>query len=285
MTVPFRIAAFAFVIVGLAVWFLGFREASSPPAAPSRTDRVHAQADVPAAVSGATRPAESVVPLQPIANASKRAFKFQFTAPPDGVVASYIDGLIARAEDPKNPDSDAALMAAWALNQCRPLKVPPDTEPEDRPAPPKVCQGLSPALVRKVRGLLKIAAEMGNVEAQFLYGSEYLFLLDADPKDLLAHAEDIVQYKRDAVRFLTEAANQGSVQAMRNLSHAYRDSLLTPKDPFLTYVYMHAASRTGLYPLAGQELARMGTELTPQQVVQAQRAGDQIFAQCCSGKN
>jgi hypothetical protein len=225
--------------------------------------------------------AKSSVPALSSEVGQKKSLMLPPPVLPEGPVVNYIYDLIAKAENGKAPDADAAYIAFEAIKRCGTYPYrSSDTEAMNKKVP-KECDGLAPELQQRAIELLKRAAEMGHVRAQLEYANGKYAIFNLDEMGLIARAEEVVAFKRDALQFLTSAANMGSANALQSLSYAYEDGYLAAKNPVLAYAYQHALLRTVGNPYLSREVARLGEQLSPQQTTQAQTLGDQIFSQCC----
>jgi hypothetical protein len=292
MNKSLRISLFltcAFSLVGV---FLFFRQGTPPSLyaagmmqsldrSPNQTSSSQSiGTNVAPTMFGATEKAQSTVLLPPAA----RAKTVDLPPPvlPEGLVINYIFDLIAKAESKTAPDAQAALMAFLAISRCGTFPYPPNSPLASMKTISKDCDGLPPELESRANGLLKRSAEMGNVYAQVTYANNKYAIYHLDEVGFLSHAEEVVEFKRDAMRFLASAAGSGSLFALQSLSYAYEDGFITAKDPISAYAYQYALSQSAGNPIPYKELTRLGASLTTAQISQAQSAGRQIISSCCS---
>ena len=74
--------------------------------------------------------------------------------------------------------------------------------------------------------LLEIAADAGNEMAAIQYASGMPFI-GMTEADLIAHPEQILEWRQNSVRYLTNAAENGNADAMYALSDAFESSPAT----------------------------------------------------------
>lgn len=211
---------------------------------------------------------------------------FQVARPqlPNGPVASFITDLIERADNKKAPDADAAYLAYLALNPCfintrRDLiNVEPTIESI------KSCEGVSDTMLKRTFELLKNAAELGNANAQIEYAGGRTPMAQFRQDEMLAHAEEILEFKRDGLRYLNNAASTGNIGALMSLAWEYDEGDIVTKDSTRAYAYAHAVAITGLTPASTRALEHLGDKLTEGQLVAAQKMGNQIYLDCCTRK-
>ena len=93
---------------------------------------------------------------------------------------------------------------------------------------------------------------------------------------------DIASWKKTAVGFLTDAAEQGNSLAMSMLSKAYQDGEVVSRDlqQSLTYAVANALVRN-LDPGSQTTVNALSKQLTSDQVRQAITAGTDIANRCC----
>jgi hypothetical protein len=292
MNKSIRISLFLTCAFSLLGGFLFFRQGTPPSLdaagmmqslerSPNQTSSSQSiGTNVAPTMFGATEKAQSTVLLSPAA----RAKTVDLAPPvlPEGLVINYIFDLIAKAESKTAPDAQAALMAFLAISRCGTFPYPPNSPDASMKKISKDCDGLPPELESRANGLLKRSAEMGNVYAQVTYANNKYAIYHLDEAGLLSHAEEVVEFKRDAMRFLASAAGSGSASALLSLSYGYEDGFITAKDPLLAYAYQYAFIESAGKPNFYKELTRLASPLTAAQISQAQAVGKQILSSCCN---
>ena len=88
---------------------------------------------------------------------------------------------------------------------------------------------------------LELAAENGSTYAKLLYAADPAATLGGQ-SEIIKDPEALADYRKKAVRFLEEAAETGSVNALLSLSQIYENGSLVRKDPRMAYAYYLAAN-------------------------------------------
>lgn len=128
---------------------------------------------------------------------------------------------------------------------------------------------------------LSIAAEQGSIEARLIYAMS--------PEEILGTTEDMLRnpaktesYRNSAVRYLQEAAAQGSLDAVAALGRAYEAGIIIESSPVQSYAYQRAAQRAD-YSLSNElELNELKKSMSSADKNSAERRADQIYIQCCT---
>jgi TPR repeat protein len=141
------------------------------------------------------------------------------------------------------------------------------------------CQGLSSTELQDYGHWIELAAKRGSVAAQIAYPTIFAELLSS-PEHALDEAW-ISDYKANSLNFLQSAAHSGSVDALSQLAHIYRDGLMAPKDTTMAYAYAYAVSRSGLVVSTPKLLEMWAQAMTPEEVAAAQQRGAEIYQACC----
>lgn len=127
---------------------------------------------------------------------------------------------------------------------------------------------------------LEKAAFGGSTEAKILYAIDSSASLGASA-EMLKDPEKVARYRRNAVVFLNEAANSGSVDALMSLANAYDAGVLVKKNPATSYAYYLAVQRvnSGLIPQV--LLDGVLRQMTQQDINSAKERSQQIYDRCC----
>lgn len=142
------------------------------------------------------------------------------------------------------------------------------------------CKDASPELLAKRGQWLRQAARDGNVEARLLYATDSEAAI-GDARDMLRDPGRVSEYKKEAVKYLTESAATGNVDAMARLGDVYRDGILAEKSIQLSYSYYRAAENVSP-GLSGERLMRMRSKMTPDQIDISERRASTLSGACCS---
>lgn len=190
-------------------------------------------------------------------------------------VASYRLYLIAaECETSISPDTLRAdrLMAEWLLPNQAELTA---REMEE-------CEALllDPRLADR-RAWLRLAAEQGSVEAAAVYAISIEEAVGG-PDTWARHPERVIDYKRQAIRYLEQAAAAGSVEALSGLSQAYVGGFLVPEDLAKALAYEIVVDR--VHPSGGVRRLRsdLSRRVSAEQGNEARRQTEAIYRQCCA---
>ena len=198
------------------------------------------------------------------ASVGEKAFVFQGSYEPiPGNASDVIKALMPLA---KAGDADAALDIHMKISECRYAMSPSnsnrqllevyrkagvDLEAMAR-AREKTLDECASLVTDGVDGAenekwLELAAEKGSVYAKLLYATDPASTLGGEA-EMMKDPEALIEYRRKAMTFLEQAADQGSIEALVMLSSAYEDGTLVKKDSRKAYAYYSAAN--SVYPNA-----------------------------------
>jgi hypothetical protein len=190
-------------------------------------------------------------------------------------VASYRLYLVtSECEASISPDILQAdqLMAEW---------LPPN-QAELSAREMEECEALllDPGLADR-RAWLRLAAEQGSVEAAAVYAISIEEAVGG-PEAWATHPEKVIEYKRQAVRYLEGAAAAGSVEALSGLAQTYVGGFLVPEDLVRALAYEIVVDR--VHPSEGSRGLRTDLErrVSTGQRDEARRQAEAIYRQCCA---
>lgn len=127
---------------------------------------------------------------------------------------------------------------------------------------------------------LENAAKSGVVEAQILYSTDSMAIL-GNSSDMLRNPKKVEEYKSNAIKFLTDAALGGNIDALLRLGNAYDKGILVQNDPARAYAYYRAAqlARPDLVTGSLPEAIRRG--VPQEQMAHAEQLAKLIARNCC----
>ena len=143
------------------------------------------------------------------------------------------------------------------------------------------CEGVGPAEIARGYDGLKQAAERGDVSAQLYYPAIGAARYSSSTASMLRSADELVQFKADAMRFLNAAADRGSLDAIQELASVYKHGILVQRDFQKSYAYAYA-----LYLLKPEIFSQWPFEsvtqsLTEEQVLAARKQALLVLKRCC----
>jgi len=127
---------------------------------------------------------------------------------------------------------------------------------------------------------LQVAAEQGSLEAMLMYAVDTQSLIGG-PADFIREPERVIEWKRNALRYLESAAALGSVDALLALARSHDYGALVSADRVQAYAYYLAASRASPGASLTELLASYEAELSAKQVQAARAQSAQIYDACC----
>jgi len=122
---------------------------------------------------------------------------------------------------------------------------------------------------------LEKAASLGNLQAKLLYSSDPEAIIGS-PTDMFRDPEKVIDYKKTAVKFLSEAALAGSPDGLMQMGDAYNDGILLPKNRIKAYAFYRATQMTTPNVLS-TTLSKMESELTPAEIKEGNRQATLIY--------
>ncbi|WP_372176929.1 hypothetical protein ACCQ23_15710 [Xanthomonas axonopodis pv. phyllanthi] len=210
---------------------------------------------------------------------------------PPGDVAKYIDSLLQRSE---SGDAVATYSIYLAVFECKntlsgsagrsalahQASATGEGYLKDAESSLDDCANLAnrPELLNGE--WLKKAAEQGSLEAQLMYARDTTSIIGSR-QDYLKDPEKLVQYKKDAARFLDGAAQQGSVDALLAIAGDSQRGIMAPKDPVKSFAYYMAAQKAGSNVYLDKIVDNYSSTLSPDQVRAAHEQAEAIYQNCC----
>jgi hypothetical protein len=143
------------------------------------------------------------------------------------------------------------------------------------------CAGVGRAEIARGYAGLKEAATRGDVASQLYYSSFGAEPYMTSTTNMLASADQLVEFRHDAIRFLDSAAAHGSIQAISALSNTYDFGILATRDEQKSYMYGYAAYLIERDSIAEQIAARLAKPLTAEQIDVARQQARQFLERCC----
>ncbi|WP_249503014.1 hypothetical protein [Xanthomonas arboricola] len=127
---------------------------------------------------------------------------------------------------------------------------------------------------------LKKAAEQGSLEAQLMYSRDAASVIGSR-QDYLKDPEKLVQYKKDAARYLEGAAQQGSIDALLAIAGDSQRGIMAPMDPVKSAAYYMAAQKTGSNTYLDKIVDSYSNTLSRDQMRAAGEQAEAIYENCC----
>ncbi len=231
-----------------------------------------------------------VTPPRPPSKISQQISETQF---PEGNIMDIAPALRAKAE---SGDAKSALALYLKLSLCQSTLhtqvstdeikayaaagISPERFAENIEKRISQCTGVSDKDLSSRGEWLEEAAIHGDLQAKLLYASDPEAIV-GDSTDMLRNPEKVIDYKKKAVRFLSEAASTGSPDGLMKMGDAYNDGILLPKDPVKAYAFYRATQMT-TPSILSTTLSQMELELTPAQISEGKKEALSIYKNCCA---
>lgn len=143
------------------------------------------------------------------------------------------------------------------------------------------CEGLTASDYKSRGRWLAVAADQGVIEAQLLFASDPEAIL-GDSSEMLANPERVKEYRRKAIDYLHEAASRGNLNALMQLSNAYKRGILVDRNLVNSYAYYRAAQRAMPSIGAGAQMQRRyEQQLSAAEIRESSLLADSIYRKCC----
>ncbi|NUT13530.1 MAG: sel1 repeat family protein [Cupriavidus sp.] len=252
---------------------------SNPVAEQPRPDRPSSTE----AVAGQTPPLRKFAVQRLQGRAYSAAQNFQ---PRPGDANQVISALLPLAEA---GDEVAAYEIYLKVASCQyqlqsAMASAPNTDP--MALIPAECQSLPVNQWRNYSSRwLEASAERGFVPAQLTYAGDPGAVVGSET-DMISAPERVETYRKNAMRYLHQAAATGNVEALQRLASAYGNGVLTKRDPIRALAYF-LASDTASRPLIPPEISealkdKYSTGLSTKDIQRATQQGSIIYEDCCS---
>ncbi|WP_152246060.1 sel1 repeat family protein [Xanthomonas sp. LMG 12462] len=141
------------------------------------------------------------------------------------------------------------------------------------------CTGASEEDLKRRGKWLEKSAMLGDLQAKLMYASDPEAIV-GDATDMLRDPEKVIDYKKKAVKFLSDAASSGSPDGLMKMGDAYNDGILLPKDQVRAYAFYRATEMTTSSDFSNI-LSKIEPELTPAQISQGNKEAIHIYQNCC----
>lgn len=283
----------AVVGIGISIWFWGPNKTTATSGSPAASVSEQVVGSLPALNIGSEHRGSSSGTPNSRKMLGEKAFVFTKShLPKKGNGLDVIDRLAAAANA---GDSDAAFEIYLKVSACRRALTATTNDAElaaykragiaesvlaTEERTLSECAGLDFENGLASENWLEKAALGGSTEAKILYAIDSSASLGASA-EMLKDPEKVARYRQNAVVFLNEAANSGSVDALMSLANAYDTGILVKKSPATSYAYYLAVQRvnSGLIPQA--LLDGMLRQMTQQDINSAKERSQQIYDRCC----
>lgn len=204
---------------------------------------------------------------------------------PAGDAAQWMDGHRRAAE---NGDADAIYELYLTLNECSrylAASAPAElawakqlgaSDEYEVTIERKLseCSAITEAERAEEARLLSKAASLGSIEAQISYASRPDIVLD---EPINKESEEFLEWRSNAISYLNEAVMRGSVDALMDLSDAYRVGFMVPADPVEYYGLQLALHDVNPNYSIESPLNEARAKLSPEQLQVARRIGLETF--------
>lgn len=127
---------------------------------------------------------------------------------------------------------------------------------------------------------LRQAAEQGSLEAGVMFSVSMDKALGG-PEVWARYPERVIEYKRQAMRYLQEGAALGDISALLALSQSYKNGFFVPPDPTKALAYHLVLAKVEPIPGEARGIERMEEGLSLAQRKEARRQADLIARWCC----
>jgi TPR repeat protein len=209
-----------------------------------------------------------------------RAFNVKdFGSAPEGNAASVIRGLepLARAGDGK-----ASYEIYLKISQCMPLMGPSAAARSSLDArSEEECRDIPVEYLAARSDWLRSGAEQGHLGAQLVFV--------ADPEQVIGglteifkNPDAVVEYKRQAMKYLQSAAERGSIDALLAFGNAYQVGVMTEQDNTTSYAYYLAAERAATGAVSSNRLQWLRDRLNAAQIRESNKKAKGIYDECCA---
>lgn len=136
------------------------------------------------------------------------------------------------------------------------------------------CESLPPSQTEEIGQWLSKAASQGSIEALVAYAASPNAILGNKPD---TESEEFKNWQSNAVSYLNEAMQKGSIDALAHLSNAYMAGFALPRDPEKAYATQLALSEIGQNLSSEAYRNSIAKELTPKQIAQAREESKEFF--------
>lgn len=211
--------------------------------------------------------------------------------PPSGDARMVIDGLKAQAEA---GDATASLQIFLKIREC--MSQLSSMSLEEREAREKTriaekstketeqalkdCEGLQGADYATRGKWLELAADNGSLEAQLLYVADSESIIGG-ARERLKDPDKVKRYKLKAQSFLENAANNGSVEALMELSDSYKKGIYVDRNLTNAYAYYKAAQMAEPRIFAADVIRSYESQLSPSELERGNALANSIYNNCC----
>lgn len=127
---------------------------------------------------------------------------------------------------------------------------------------------------------LSLAAAQGSIEARLMYAQNPRAAI-GDLSDILSDPERLIEYRQNAVRYLSESVSTGNVDSIETLATIYDRGIVAERSPVKSLGYWMALQRAHPTQYSAESIERISGSMSAEQIALAQRLSQEVHRSCC----
>ncbi|MGB9099919.1 MAG: hypothetical protein WCC51_04730 [Stenotrophomonas indicatrix] len=127
---------------------------------------------------------------------------------------------------------------------------------------------------------LSLAAAQGSIEARLMYAQNPRAAI-GDLTDVLSDPSRLIDYRRNAVEYLSESVSSGNVDSIEALANIYDRGIVAERSYTKSLGYWMALQRVHPSQYSAESISRLSSSMQTEQIIRAQELSSDIYRSCC----
>lgn len=188
--------------------------------------------------------------------------------------ASYeIHARVASCKRALNPGDDDEYKAYSSIGLAEQFSRRIELEIEN-------CKAISERTDITRENWLSLAAAQGSIEARLMYAQDPRAAI-GDLTEVLSDPGRLIDYRQNAVGYLTESVSSGNVDSIEALATLYDRGIVAERSATKSLGYWMALQRVHPSPYSAESIKRLSGSMQIEQLTRAQQLSNEVYRSCC----
>ena len=127
---------------------------------------------------------------------------------------------------------------------------------------------------------LSLAATQGSIEARLMYAQNPRAAI-GDLTEVLSDPSRLIDYRRNAVEYLSESVSSGNVDSIEALANIYDRGIVAERSYTRSLGYWMALQRVHPSQYSAESISRLSSSMQTEQIIRAQELSKEVYRSCC----